>query len=211
MENDLEKEIKNYFEQEILEPNENELIMLKQKLRTMPNTNEKFILFKKYSFIFLIFVLLIPAITIPIILNNKVHYYSDDNLNKTELTVEFTTDFINTEFYEYSEILTTSTLCYSYGLYSNESLISIICSFEKNDVPFTSLTLQIDLTSNYVNNNKELYKLDSIKTQTEEYVLYEKTLNEDYSITYLKLLDHGNYIIYLSTNIDDSEIFEIFL
>lgn len=142
----LNKSIKNYFEEEIPEPDNTELEKLKCQLRTQKAKNPKLQTFKKFALAMVVLLILIPSIALPIVLKkDNIRFYKDDELTKVELQYNDAKNILSNNYPEYTEVFEICDLDSSYGYYSDDNkLISIDFLFIKTDLPFITLTLQID-------------------------------------------------------------------
>ena len=177
---DLKNEINAYFDKDIPMPDAEECKSLQNRLRNSTAREKSPIqLIKKLSIAFMVLLVIIPAIVLPFVLNKEEKYYKDYELTKIELQYDDAKNVIATNYQNYESIFDICVLNISYGYYSNKNeLISIIYYFEKNNIPFTSLNLQIDLTNNYENPDKEAYMYNANIVKKENYTLYEKVVEE---------------------------------
>ena len=210
---DLKNEINAYFDKDIPMPDAEECKSLQNRLRNSTAREKSPIqLIKKLSIAFMVLLVIIPAIVLPFVLNKEEKYYSDLDLTEVKLEYEDAKNAITTNYPNYESIFGNCTLYTAYGYYTEKNqLISILCEFEKNDIPFTSLNLQIDLTNNYKNPNKEAYMCNANITKNANYTLYEREVEETTISTFYKLLVFKNYSVYLSMNIEDTDILNIFM
>ena len=210
---DLKNEINAYFDKDIPMPDAEECKSLQNRLRNSTAREKSPVqLIKKLSIAFMVLLVIIPAIVLPFVLNKEEKYYKDYELTKIELQYDDAKNVIATNYQNYESIFDICVLNISYGYYSNKNeLISIIYYFEKNDIPFTSLNLQIDLTNNYENPDKEAYMYNANIVKKENYTLYEKVVEETGTSTFYRLLVYKNYSVYLSMNIEDTDILNIFM
>lgn len=210
---DLKNEINAYFDKDIPMPNAEECKSLQNRLRNSTAREKSPIqLIKKLSIAFMVLLVIIPAIVLPFVLNREEKYYKDYDLTEIELQYDDAKNVITTKYESYESIFDICVLNGSYGYYSNKNeLISIIYFFEKNDIPFTSLNLQIDLTNNYENPNKGMYMYNANIVKKENYTLYEKVVEETGASTFYRLFVYKNYSVYLSMNIEDTDILNIFM
>lgn len=210
---DLKNEINAYFDKDIPMPDAEECKSLQNRLRNSTAREKSPIqLIKKLSIAFMVLLVIIPAIVLPFVLNKEEKYYKDYELTKIELQYDDAKNVIATNYQNYESIFDICVLNISYGYYSNKNeLISIIYYFEKNNIPFTSLNLQIDLTNNYENPDKEAYMYNANIVKKENYTLYEKVVEETGTSTFYRLLVYKNYSVYLSMNIEDTDILNIFM
>lgn len=210
---DLKNEINAYFDKDIPMPDAEECKSLQNRLRNSTAREKSPIqLIKKLSIAFMVLLVIIPAIVLPFVLNKEEKYYKDYELTKIELQYDDAKNIIATNYQNYESIFDICVLNISYGYYSNKNeLISIIYYFEKNNIPFTSLNLQIDLTNNYENPDKEAYMYNANIVKKENYTLYEKVVEETGTSTFYRLLVYKNYSVYLSMNIEDTDILNIFM
>ena len=209
----LNKSIKNYFDNEIPEPDDAELEKLKYQLRTQKAKNTKLQTFKKFALAMVVLLILIPSIALPIVLKKEdQHFYRDDELEKIDLQYEDAKNIISNNYSEYLGVFDICDLGYAYGYYAeNNKLISIDYSFVKTDLPFITLTLQIDLTNYYDNANKSKYKYMANVKNDSNYTLYEKEVETNLDKAYLKLLEFKDHTVYLNLNVEDSDILDIFI
>lgn len=210
---DLKNEINAYFDKDIPMPDAEECKSLQNRLRNSTAREKSPIqLIKKLSIAFMVLLVIIPAIVLPFVLNKEEKYYKDYDLTKIELQYDDAKNVITTKYESYENIFDICVLNSSYGYYSNKNeLISIIYYFEKNDIPFSSLNLQIDLTNNYENPDKGMYMYNANIVKNENYTLYEKVVEETGTSTFYRLLVYKNYSVYLSMNIEDTDILNIFM
>lgn len=210
---DLKNEINAYFDKDIPMPDAEECKSLQNRLRNSTAREKSPIqLIKKLSIAFMVLLVIIPAIVLPFVLNKEENYYKDYDLTEVKLEYEDAKNVITGKYESYESIFDICVLNGSYGYYSNKNeLISIIYFFEKNDIPFTSLNLQIDLTNNYENPNKGMYMYNAIIVKNENYTLYEKVVEETGTSTFYRLFVYKNYSVYLSMNIEDTDILNIFM
>ena len=186
---DLKNEINAYFDKDIPMPDAEECKSLQNRLRNSTAREKSPIqLVKKLSIAFMVLLVIIPAIVLPFVLNKEEKYYKDYELTKIELQYDDAKNVIATKYESYESIFDICVLNISYGYYTNKNeLISIIYYFEKNDIPFTSLNLQIDLTNNYENPDKEAYMYNANIVKKENYTLYEKVVEETGTIQFICL------------------------
>lgn len=210
---DLKNEINAYFDKDIPMPDAEECKSLQNRLRNSTAREKSPVqLIKKLSIAFMVLLVIIPAIVLPFVLNKEEKYYKDYELTKIELQYDDAKNVIATNYQNYESIFDICVLNISYGYYSNKNeLISIIYYFEKNDIPFSSLNLQIDLTNNYENPDKGMYMYNANIVKNENYTLYEKVVEETGTSTFYRLLVYKNYSVYLSMNIEDTDILNIFM
>lgn len=210
---DLKNEINAYFDKDIPMPDAEECKSLQNRLRNSTAREKSPVqLIKKLSIAFMVLLVIIPAIVLPFVLNKEEKYYKDYDLTKIELQYDDAKNVITTKYESYENIFDICVLNSSYGYYSNKNeLISIIYYFEKNDIPFSSLNLQIDLTNNYENPDKGMYMYNANIVKNENYTLYEKVVEETGTSTFYRLLVYKNYSVYLSMNIEDTDILNIFM
>lgn len=210
---DLKNEINAYFDKDIPMPDAEECKSLQNRLRNSTAREKSPVqLIKKLSIAFMVLLVIIPAIVLPFVLNKEEKYYKDYDLTEIELQYDDAKNVITTKYESYESIFDICVLNGSYGYYSNKNeLISIIYFFEKNDIPFTSLNLQIDLTNNYENPNKGMYMYNANIVKKENYTLYEKVVEETGASTFYRLFVYKNYSVYLSMNIEDTDILNIFM
>lgn len=210
---DLKNEINAYFDKDIPMPNAEECKSLQNRLRNSTAREKSPIqLIKKLSIAFMVLLVIIPAIVLPFVLNREEKYYKDYDLTEIELQYDDAKNVITTKYESYESIFDICVLNGSYGYYSNKNeLISIIYFFEKNDIPFTSLNLQIDFTNNYENPDKETYMYNANITKNANYTLYEREVEETGASTFYRLFVYKNYSVYLSMNIEDTDILNIFM
>lgn len=210
---DLKNEINAYFDKDIPMPDAEECKSLQNRLRNSTAREKSPIqLIKKLSIAFMVLLVIIPAIVLPFVLNKEEKYYKDYDLTEVKLEYEDAKNVITNKYESYESIFDICVLNGSYGYYSNKNeLISIIYFFEKNDIPFTSLNLQIDLTNNYENPNKGMYMYNANIVKKENYTLYEKVVEETGASTFYRLFVYKNYSVYLSMNIEDTDILNIFM
>ena len=209
----LDKCVKDYFDNEIPEPDENDVEKLKQNLRISKAKNKKILGFKKFAIAMIVVLILIPSIALPMILREDDRiYYRDDDLERVIMEKNDAKDVIFDNYSIYQGIFDLCNLNNAYGYYSKDNkLISIQYYLERNEMPFTSLTLQIDLTNYYLNPNKDIYKLNSDKTEYKKYVVYEKVINEIDTTTVMKLIIFKSYSVYLNLSLEDSDIINMFI
>ena len=209
----LNKSIKNYFDNEIPEPDDAELEKLKYQLRTQKAKNTKLQTFKKFALAMAVLLILIPSIALPIVLKKEdQHFYRDDELEKIDLQYEDAKNIISNNYSEYLGVFDICDLVNAHGYYAdNNKLISIDYSFVKTNLPFITLTLQIDLTNYYDNANKSKYKYMANVKNDSNYTLYEKEVETNLDKAYLKLLEFKDHTVYLNLNVEDSDILDIFI
>lgn len=205
--------VNEYYDAKIPEPDENELNILKDKLRQQKNYKSNRKLPLKNIFIGAVSCLLIVLISIFLFLPKKEKYFLESDLEMVELNQTDAVNLLAEHFNEYKHIFDICELnsAFSYNSTNNNEPITIKYRLTKNDIPYTSIYLQIDLEKYFINNNTNLYKLDAEISNYSNFTLYEKTINEVNNENYMKFLDFGNYRIFLNLNIDDSEIFDIFI
>ena len=210
---DLKNEINAYFDKDIPMPDAEECKSLQNRLRNSTAREKSPIqLIKKLSIAFMVLLVIIPAIVLPFVLNKEEKYYKDYELTKIELQYDDAKNVITTKYESYESIFDICVLNISYGYYSNKNeLISVLYNFEKNDIPFTTICLQIDLTNNYENPDKGMYMYNANIVKNENYTLYEKVVEETGTSTFYRLLVYKNYSVYLSMNIEDTDILNIFM
>ena len=209
----LNKSIKNYFDNEIPEPDDAELEKLKYQLRTQKAKNTKLQTFKKFALAMVVLLILIPSIALPIVLKKEdQHFYRDDELEKIDLQYEDAKNIISNNYSEYLGVFDICDLIYAYGNYAeNNQLISATYSFYKTELPFIVVTLQIDFTIYYDNENKKSYKYNADTKQCQDYILYEKEVETNTDTQYYKLIEYKNHVVYLNLNVEDSDILDIFI
>lgn len=210
---DLKNEINAYFDKDIPMPDAEECKSLQNRLRNSTAREKSPVqLIKKLSIAFMVLLVIIPAIVLPFVLNKEEKYYKDYELTKIELQYDDAKNVITTKYQNYESIFDICVLNSSYGYYSNKNeLISVLYNFGKNDIPFTTICLQIDLTNNYKNPDKEAYMYNANITKNANYTLYEREVEETTISTFYKLLVFKNYSVYLSMNIEDTDILNIFM
>jgi len=205
-------EVKGFYDKEIPPPDKNEIEKLKIKLRNEVANNKKdSVRWKRIAWA-LASVCLILTIALIIFIPKKEKFYYETDLKMVELNYNEAHEVFNSTLYDFTAIYDICTFEYAYAYYDDvNTLTTIKYKFSKNDLPFTSVSLQIDLVDNFVNTNRDIYLFEAKKTSLPNYTLYEKEIEESNTSAYLKLLEFINKKIYLNLNFDDPDIFNIFL
>lgn len=215
-----EKMIYEYFDQNIPEPKQENIDKLIERMRNMPPKTEQKTQkkpFAKWKFALvtcLVFVLMVPAIVLPIVLRpEEEKYYTSSDVTRVDLTNDFVTNYIDQNYSQYNFIFDDTTIDFVYGYYTddNNKLVDIKLNLIKQDVPFTEIYFEIVVNKHFTINNKNRYTHEAEITTNANYTLYEKTIENVGSATYLKYFEYSNHEVYLEMNLEDLEFFNNFL
>ena len=220
---ELETKIYNYFDYEVPEPNQQILNELKTKMhqRTTSSPKKSYKKFRLALVSCIAVILLIPAVTLPIILNSnnpppdsndtppleEEIYYSDSNLTMVDLTQEALDSILVGKFSKYATLLEDYTINMERAYYGEDNTIVYIClEMTKNDIPFTWVELNIVFVNNYEHNHNEFFNNVSEFTQYDNCKLYEIVITNGYKKEYRKYIEFEDYKVYLRLDKQDSSI-----
>lgn len=211
--NNINKQINEYFNETTPEPDKKTLQMLILKMRENKNKSQKF-QWKKFAVAICAVLLITPCILLPILLKDKKeNFYTSNNTVKTKLSYQYTINYFNTNLPKYLFLFEECNLNYSYGFFAEETnnLLSVSLEFDKKDIPFTNLKIEFVVNKNYSIENKSVYIENATITQNNNYTLYEKEVVNFNNSLYYKCFVYENFEIYLIMDFNDIEIFEKFL
>lgn len=107
-------------------------------------------------------------------------YYGDGEATKIELNLAETQEIVNTYFSKYNFMFTDLSYISSKGFYhpENNSLLALQIYFNENEIPYTSVKVNIIASEQFVFEDKILYTTNAEHTITSEYEIYKLYQND---------------------------------
>ena len=211
--NNLEEELEQAFELEIPEPDLSKLNQFDSLLERNKNKRKKVVVFRRVA-VACTLILLCLACFIPLLKRDTeiVRYYGDENTTQISITQEFAYNYISENLPNYTFIFEDCTFQSLHGIYDKETetkLLAIEMVAQKNNIPYTTLDINIVLNKNYTYSEHENYVnttdielLDNMKVYNRE------NLEGNYKL--FVLIERINYNTYIELNINDTAILEKF-
>ena len=158
-------------------------------------------------------VLIVPCVLLPFLLKPEEKYYTDDDLNQVEITLQQAQTFIANNYSKYYFIFDDCEIISSCGYYENgtDNLIALSLILNKKDIPYTVINFDLINTKNYTFAKHSLFTEKATMTEETGYNLYKTVENKLYNKKILAFLEYSNYILYLEFKSIDNVFLEKFL
>lgn len=158
-------------------------------------------------------VLIVPCVLLPFLLKPEEKYYTDDDLNQVEITLQQAQTFIANNYSKYSFIFDDCEISFLYGYYENgtDNLIALSLILNKKDIPYTTIQFDLINTKNYTFARHNLFIENATVTEMQNYTLYKIVENKMYNKKILAYLEYNNYKLYLEFKSIDNGFLEKFL
>ena len=211
--NNLEEELEQAFELEIPEPDLSKLNQFDSLLERNKNKRKKVVVFRRVA-VACTLILLCLACFIPLLKRDTeiVRYYGDENTTQISITQEFAYNYISENLPNYTFIFEDCTFQSLHGIYDKETetrLLAIDMVVQSNNIPYTTLDINIVLNKNYTY-SKHSYYVDTTNVETigNKKIYNKEVIDDNYKL--YTLIERNSYNTYLVLNVNDTAILEKF-
>lgn len=214
----MQKDINDYFDKESPEPNMETFRKIKENIYS--NQNQKKQMLKYVLPMASIVIITVISIIFTLILTNKTppsnpttppNYYMDNILTKTDTNIEFLQDYISNYYTKYDFIFSEDYEIYECSKFSHEENIKMLnIKLYNNLPPFTEIEMILIIDNLLIYSDDNNFKKSAQITTTNNYKMYYTEIETLYSNKINVLFEYENYRLYLSFNIQDTELLEKF-
>ncbi len=214
----MQKDINEYFDKESPEPNMETFRKIKEHIYN--NQNQKKQTLKYVLPMASIVIITVISIIFTLILTNKTppsnpttppNYYMDSTLTKTDTNIEFLQDYISNYYKKYDFIFSEDYEIYECSKFSHEGNIKMLnIKLYNNLPPFTEIEMILIIDNLLIYSDDDNFKTSAIITTTNNYKMYYKEIEGLYMNKINVLFEYENYRLYLSFNMQDTELLEKF-
>ena len=217
MDNGIDKNIKEYFDQQLPDPSVQQFDKIKAEAEKRgAKSKSKFNIFKWAMSAACILVVVVLSIVLPIVLRSPdappERYYSADDVDNVVLTTGEAQTIIQNKYSKYNFVFEECNVDLVRGYYTKSSHkivgISIIATGKID--PFTQIQLDLIMDKNFRLNSDRLYIENCQPTTTPQYTLYKNVVNVSGKSKYYSLFIFKDYKLYLAMDEDDTGLFEKF-
>ena len=217
--NDVEKNIRKYFQDQDEAPDltQGQIDHIHNQILLGKRLHRRRIL--KFVLIGVCLVLTILSCTvIPLACmaqkptDKSTKYYTDSTANQQYLEYDYVSNYIETNYPKYNFLFADCQTSAISGYYDDDNnLLALNISFEKNEVPFSSIEFILVVQKNFNYSNYKSFVESAEIITNDHYTLY-KTFNETfYNTTINGLFQYKKYDLYLKIDRSDFDYFEKFL
>lgn len=209
---DLNEKIKEYFNKPVPKLSQSQLDEIKEKVRENKSTSNVEALRRVACIAALFIVAIIPAITLPLTLN-QTKYYAEHSLELVQVDKEKVENIVKNKYNQYSFVYEEYKNVFSMGYYSphkKEQLLAVIQNFKREDAPYTNFTFYLVMSDSFIYSLHDTFIFNaSITKEGNKTIYYTKEAAPSRKVKVL--VQDKNYRLYLDFDKEDTNLIEKFL
>lgn len=214
---ELDFKIKEYFDDNKIEPNKNVLNEIKQEIINEEKPKQKlFTFWRTFIATAALLIIITISIVLPIVLKKEdgpnYYTYTDEDVNTIEVEQTVVIDYINNNLSKYSFIFDQCDIERCFGLYTKDEnkLVALSVRFIQNNIPFAAVKFDLIIDKRYTFSDDSSFRSESEVVTRNDSLLYLKEKEEIYTTYLYALFEYSNYNLYLYLDATDYDFINQF-